>query len=108
MFILGGHKAYAAPVECSMGIDSGKSEATTACLNYIMNMLKNTPSGTYPQGNINVRSFPADSPAFVDISSSASPRLYAYLKDNYLFDFVFKFVVIFGIGYLIAMPIFKR
>jgi hypothetical protein len=109
IFILGGSKVYATPPNlCSGGYDTSKQEATPMCIEYLIQMLKPTVSGTYPQGSINIRSFPAEAPAFVDISSSLSPNVFNYLKDNMLADFVYKIVVIFGVGYLVTRSLFKR
>ncbi len=75
---------------------TGGNETTTRGTNTCIQLfLDQTVSRSAINTNINV--------------SSASPAiLYNLIKDGMLYDFIFKFVMIFGVGYLISYNIFKR
>ena len=119
MLIISRSKVYAAiTVDCSNGEPVGNQSAITYCLQNIYSMLsgRSSPNMTPSRsvgGGIAISSMPAVAigsaqPAFVDISSSLSPKIFYYLKDTMLADFVFKIVVIFGVGYLVTRSLFKR
>jgi hypothetical protein len=111
---LGGSKVYGATVPCSNGENVQSNMATNYCLQYLINVLtRGTDPTSTPNSKLTISSMPTVAissvqPSFVDISSSLSPNVFNYLKDSLLADFVFKFVMIFGVGYLVGNHIFKR
>jgi len=106
--------AYGATVPCSNGENVQSNMATNYCLQYLINVItRGTDPTSTPNSKLTISSMPAvaissSAPTFVDIDSSVSPKLFLFLKDNMLMDFVFKFVMIFAVGYLVASQVFKR
>lgn len=106
--------AYGATVPCSNGENVQSNMATNYCLQYLINVItRGTDPTTAPNSRLTIASMPAvaissGAPSFVDISSSLSPNVFAYLKDNMLADFVFKFILIFGVGFLVAQSVYKK
>ena len=97
--ILFSGRAYA--ITCSNGNDNNAS-GTNYCIQYLIDHLVGTSS---PPAHVIVTSQPDN---VLALTSSPPTRLYSLIKDTMLFDFVFKFIMIFGVGYLVGNHIFKR
>lgn len=95
--ILFSGRAYA--VGC--GLSGDDSAKTVDCLQKIFLGIGTLPSGTAT----NTMSISSSLSTLQLYDESNSVKL---IRDLVLMDFIYKFVVIFGIGYLIVTPIFKR
>jgi hypothetical protein len=112
-----GHRALALePVPCSNGAHAEKSEATTYCIQYLINVLTGgtTPTSA-PIGKVQAEltsvmtsgsSVPSGSAIAVSLRNVGD--LASYIKDMSLMTFVTDIVLIFGVGYLLAHSIYKR
>jgi len=102
--ILFSGRAYA--VEC--GLSGNDSAKTVDCLQKIFQGIGTLPSGTATETTSIAKEVMKSNSGLATLQLQSGSNSVILIKDLVLMDFIYKFVVIFGIGYLIVTPIFKR
>lgn len=93
-------------VEC--GLSGNDGAKTVDCLQKIFLGIGTLPSGTGTETTSIAKEVIKSNSGLATLQLQSGSNSTILIKDLILMDFIYKFVVIFGIGYLIVMPIFKR